>query len=133
MKREISSRISELKARIVQVHSQHQGSPRSVRFPNEIKNEVYELFLTSGLSQPELAKHLELSLQRVREWCLKVKSQADAPSLKEGFKELKVLSRKQTNSTTPSHEARIVTASGLSIFIPLECLTLSFIANLEEV
>ena len=131
------ARISKIKSKIEQVYSQHHGLPKAIRFPDKIKLEVRSLYQTSGLSKAELAKQIGITSKRVSVWCAINDNSPQASSVNACFKELKVSSSDNSSITQEARvviapEARIVTSSGLSIFIPLECLTPSFISSLEQ-
>lgn len=125
MKVEIENRIENLRRKILTFRKANTSqNPRFHRYPSEIKLEAIAL-INCGVPVAVLSRAIAIKGWRISEW-VKGSSRLEKDS-KPAFKELKISEPKIIN---PEHEARIVTANGISIFIPLSSLTAQLIASI---
>ena len=125
MKVEIENRIENLRRKILTFRKANTSkNPKVYRYPSEIKLEAIAL-INDGVPLAVLSRAIEIKGWRISEW-IKWGSQAEKER-RPAFKELKISKPKIVNS---EHEARIVTANGISIFIPLSSLTAQLIASI---
>ena len=121
MKDSLKSRIRRLQLEIKKCRDDQKTLHRSqIRYPKKIKNEALSI-LRTGIGFGDLSRSLNIGSHRLVLWN---KSSVKQETIYPAFSEMKIAEK---NDNSSEAEARIVTSNGLSIFIPISCLSLEFL------